>query len=81
MGLTSAILEQSNDGGNTWNPSHIYYSPYGDLDKVDANDQAGLQADPYVTVDQLTSGNTYIFRLVVTGGSKAGTSNQATITF
>ncbi len=62
----SVVLEQSVDGGATWNPA-VTASPL-------------TAASTGAVATGLTNGTTYQFRLNVTGGAHAGVSNVASAT-
>lgn len=73
VGATSVVIQQSIDGGFTWSTSNINYTNYGDDKILDQNDTR-------VQVDLLQPNTTYMFKLVVTGGGRAGDSNIVTET-
>jgi len=65
VNASSVILEQSTDGGINWSISTV-------LNALNASSTTA-------TVTGLTNGQSYRFRLVVSGGSRAGTSNVITV--
>ncbi|MBY9078352.1 fibronectin type III domain-containing protein [Paenibacillus sp. HN-1] len=63
-GVTDIVIEQSPAGQNSWTPAQT------GIIATDANT---------ATVNELTAGTVYDFRLMVTGGTNAGTSNTVSI--
>lgn len=73
IGATSVVAEQSTDGGNHWSASPISYTNHGNDTVLDENDTR-------IHLGPLQSNTSYMFRLVVTGGSRAGVSNIVALT-
>lgn len=64
IGAASVILKQSTDGGNTWTDS----APDSPLDSSSTT----------ALLTGLTNGQEYKFKLIITGGARAGESNTVT---
>lgn len=73
IGANSVVIELSIDRGNSWSASPISYTDYGNDTILDKNDTR-------MHLGPLQSNTSYMFRLIVTGGSRAGVSNTVSLT-
>ena len=71
-------IQQSTDGGLTWVDSTLVTVFDGPGYDPDYSNPVLTETSTAARISELTTGTTYHFKLVVTGGSKAGDSNTIT---